>query len=172
MAIVHPSSVFNVRATINQWFQTTVNTFTLPSWASAFTYVFTMPEQGISVPCYSLFHIDVSQTREYQGNHASETEYGQVATALLEVSAWVSRSDPNWLAQLGLMESLARAAVGTSQGIVIQNYLTVPGTPTATTFKIDLGEFETLETSPDPNPDIVRKRMLMRYNWVYRQYKS
>lgn len=163
MTVLHETSTFNVVATLNQWVIDELAAITLPAWLADFDVVIGMPEASLPTPCLSLHHLPVSQTAGWESRAPSS-----LAVALLEINAWVSRSSISWLAQLDTLQSMIGQIVAKTNTLAIQDYLSVPGTPVLTPYKIEIDTLEVRDTAPDPNPDIARRRMTIRYQWHVR----
>lgn len=162
MATLHATNRFNVEASMNAWLQAQISAITRPSWLPAFTFVFNAPDITIRVPCIAIFHFPVSQQIAYRGRYP-----GDKASGLMEVSIWVSRNrNASWNAHLMGMDSIVGQAFNSGSGVVISDYTTAPGTPTAQAYAIDLLDLEAVNSAPDPNPDLERRRNLIRYQWT------
>lgn len=162
------SNVFNVQASLTKWLMDTLATFNLPSWLSSYSFVALQPETDLPTPAFSVSFIDVGTTARWQG-YVGESKTGMQGKGIMEINAWVSRSDVNWLAQRRTMQAMVQQAVnGKKSGVLIQDYST-PATPSNTSYLVRFpGEVETVETQPDPNADIERARLLVTYTWVIR----
>lgn len=164
MTTLHPTSINNVTATLNIWLRTSLNAYTLPAWLPSFSLVVTMPEKGIVPPAFGVFHIG-GMSDERQNTDVDET--ATLETGMMDVSAYVSRSNKNWIQQLRTMEQMVKQSVAGRGVLRIQDY-SVPAAPTSTDYVVRLLTAETVPTQPDANPDLERCRILVRYRWFLR----
>lgn len=163
MSGLAPTAAYNVEATLNAWLQTGLLALSRPSFLPAFGLVFVMPDAGISPPAVSVAHQGLRHARTFNGVQAMR------AGGLMDISVWVSRGgNARWLAQLMTLQSMVTQVRNNATSVVVQDYLTDPANPTATTYKIDLYDLEPVTVTQDPNPDIERRRMLLRYQWYVR----
>lgn len=166
------TSTFNVEASLNYWFQTQVAAQSLPAWLTSVPVVFDMQEVTISLPCLSVVHIGVASRDIWQGRHVDGgTTKGLASSGLMQIDAWASRSNVDWYMQMMSLDGLVRDIFVNTANVVISNWQAIGysgGTAAALTYKIDLSDIEYLATAPDPNPDIERRRFLVRYDWTQR----
>jgi hypothetical protein len=163
MTTLHVTNPLNVEATLNQWFSANMSAITRPSWLTfaAQAVVFNVPETGIATPCFSVNHIPVGQYVQHMGKQP-----GDRAVGLMEVNAWVSRRVTHWNAQIKTMDGMVRKVFCDFAAVQLVDYLTDPNTPTAQPYKVNLMGLESVPVMPDPNPDIERRRFLIRYQWT------
>ncbi len=167
MTTLHATNAFNAIATVNQHLNVTLAAISRPSCLPSYTTVFTWPEKGITPPAISVHHRALYDNGKFQGRVVGLGETGVVSHNICELNAWVSRGDASWQAQLFTFQAMIRKCFIDTTTLIIQDY-TTPGSPTATTYKVNIMGLEGLEVAPDPNPDIERARFLMRYNWTQR----
>lgn len=147
---------------MNAWIQTQINAITRPSWLPAFTFAFNAPAIVASIPCYAIFHFPMGQEMAYRGRYP-----GDKASGLMEVSIWVTRTrNPNWNAHLMAMDSTLNQAFMSAHGLVIADYASNLSAPSNAAYAIDLMGLEAVNSAHDPNPDIERRRNLIRYQWT------
>ena len=175
MTSIHATASVNVKATLAAWMQTNLALVDRPANLDAYTVEMNIPQEGIATPSYSITHIDAGRMSRYQGNAASATLKGYYALGILDVSAWVSRVQVNWQAQLRWMVSAAeRVVIGQEHGAIeIQDYITDPSSPTDTEFRITLLDMAIPQLvipneTFNPNPNIERVRMVINYQWIIR----
>lgn len=164
---VNATISFNVEASMNQWLRDTLLLITLPSWMPTVSVVFAVPETSAAMPCISAHHRGVSQALRWQGGEVGGAR-GRRAAALMDVSVWASRSSTNWLAQQAYMMGMVETTVTGTASVPIYDFVSVPSVPVLTDYKIDLGSMDVVDTAPDPNPDVERRRILVRYDWTVR----
>ncbi len=167
MTTLDPSNVFNVQASLTQWLLDQLGAFDLPAWLPSYGFIDLEPEAEQTYPAFSVNFIDVSSAPRWSGG-VGEGKSGSKNTAILEVNAWVSRSNGAWMAQKRTMQAMVQQVVnGARAGVMIQDY-GIPTLPNNTGYLIRLGEVETVSTQPDLNPDVERARMLITFTWVVR----
>lgn len=170
---IQAASVFNVEASLNAHFNTSLTAITRPSWLSTMpTIEMTMPETGITPPAFSFSHIDVGTEATFQGRnvHSTGALSGVTQRAIMEINCWVTRANNgSWLGQLNTMRDMCYTVFSNTISVVIQDYVSDLATPSDTVFLVRLDGIHTVATGPDQdNPDIERRRILIDYHWVYR----
>ncbi len=167
MTTLHPTNTFDVRASVTSWFATKAATLTLPHGV-AYTLVEKWPESGITPPAISVIHADISRDLNSLGRVVGDG-YGAAAAGLLDASAWVSRNNKNWQMQIAVLQSVIEAVFASAGTIPLNNYLSTPSTPAATSYGVRIIDMKPGETMSDAgNPDIMRSRSLIRYEWTLR----
>lgn len=168
MTTIQQTSVFNVEASLNKHMETELVAITKPSWLSSYTLYETWPEKSPSLPAFSINHINVGFDDVWEGRGVGGSYKGLAGTQILEVNAWVTRKSRNWIAQLRTMVDMVMTVIGRTTEVVIKDYAADLSSPSNTTYLIRIDDVQVVETAPDPNPDIERKRILITYSWVYR----
>jgi len=169
MTTIAAASVFNVEATLNAWLAAALAAFTRPAWLpDAPAVILTVPETTAVLPAFSVHHIPVNSYDAWQGRAVGGGYAGVRCVALMEVNAWVSRNSRNWQAQLRTMQDMVMTVYTETGGVEIKDYATNQSSPTETGYLIRLTQLTTVPTAPDPNPDIMRARMHLRYWYIYR----
>jgi hypothetical protein len=167
MTTIQQSSITNVEATLNDAFSTALSGFTFPAayFSQQPGVVMIAEEAEPTLPAYSLNHINVSSD-----DVGTEGTYRAMSTMqIMEVNAWVSRASANWLAQLRFMVDTIHTWRSLNHSTIrIKDFAANPSSPSTTAFLIQLGEVNLVATSPDPNPDIERRRVLVYYRFYYR----
>lgn len=162
---------FNVESSLNAWMQSKLQAFTLPAWLTVLPPIVTdYPETNASIPCFSFVHLPVDIDSNFQGKNVGNGDKGGRATAMMDVSCWVSRSKAfsSWYPQLAIMRDFVLSATENTGTIIISDYLTSLTAPPATAYKINLDKATVVEVVHDPNPDVERKRILIDYSYIYR----
>lgn len=161
------TSRFNVEATLNSWLLTTVNDYDKPTWMGDISFVFDMPDTELPTPAISLHHIPIDTEPRWQGNNVG-TGNGYRASAFMEINLWVSKTNPNWMAQLRTMQSMVEHAAINKVVVMVRDYYSNPVSPTLMGYKVNIGALTGRETQPDKNPNIERRRLLLLYDWIIR----
>jgi hypothetical protein len=161
---------FHVEATLNAWLATTIATITRPAWLSTLpAFVYNWDEVAASVPCFAVQHIPAGLLNDLQGRTVgSDVSAGRRALGLMEVSCFVTRNgNPSWNGQLRTMRDLVETAATSARTVPLYDY-SAPGSPSATSYKIDLQDVTETPTEADANPAIQRARVLIRYSFIFR----
>jgi len=169
MTTMDSAGIFNAEATLNAWLVAALAALTRPAWLPAMpAMILTQPETIAVLPAFSVHHTPVNTYDLWQGRAVGDGKRGVRYVANMEVNAWASRSNRNWQAQLRTMQDMVATVYTKTKGVEIKNYATNQSSPTETGYLIRLVQLTGVSTAPDPNPDIVRARMLIRYAFVYR----
>lgn len=171
MTAIHVTSTYNVEATLNNYFKTALQAFTLPSWLTQpVSVVMNTPEVIASLPAFSLTNISVGAMDIYQGRNAEPNTRAMTELGILEISAWVTRkTNPQWNAQLRTMCSMIESAYLDSKGgVILKDYQSNPSSPSNVAYRVVLNDLDIVVVSADSNPDIERRRYLIKYQWTVR----
>lgn len=158
MPTLHPTSTFNVEATLNKWLQDGLAAITRPAWLPAYTLVFNEPDTPLTPPAFGVIHRPSGHDSVWMGNNP-----GVLASGEVEITIIVARG-PNASAQLKAMQSMVENVAAGTTSLVIQDYLA--GSPTPTSYPITLDGLEVLDSPALPN--LMQRRLTIRYAWVLR----
>lgn len=164
MPALHPTTTYNVEATINQWFATKIATITLPTGVTLpYTTVFLEPDTVATFPSFSINHRGVNRLMAYEGHMATD------AMNIVMISAWVSRlNNPAWQAHLRTMRAIIEAVFASPAVIQLSDYLSTPASPTPVTYVVRLSGLDFLNLPHDPNVDVERASATLTYGWQLR----
>lgn len=176
---LHDASSFNVEITLNDWLDTQITAHSFPAWLSfsGNRVLFTPPENTANIPCFTVHHTPVMVSPRFQGNRADDSNYGQWAVSLMDISCWVVKETETdqteaiiapYMTQLNYMASLIHELVTKTPYILIKDYDASLTNPANTSYKVNFGGIEGQEVLPDPNPVIARVRILVSYRWILR----
>lgn len=171
---IHVTSTYNVEASINKAYYDAIAAVSgLPAFMTVPAVVFNWPEIEASTPCFSVVHFTGSSSDRYQGRVDTNTASVMYNTGILEVSAWVSRDQKVngqdvWAARLSYMKGMLQQVHTKLPVILIKDFESNPSTPSATGFKVNMGDMNEVQVGMDENPSIRRKRFLINYNWHLR----
>ena len=165
---IEQTNTVNIQYSLNAHMRTALAAITKPSWLASYTYATNNPEATASLPAISVNHIPVSMRDLWQGRAVGNGKTGMKYSALMEVNCWVSRSSTNWNAQLRTLQDMVLTVLGNTKQVVILDFVGDQESPTATGYLVRTGDAEIVNTAPDPNPDIERRRILISYWLVYR----
>lgn len=170
MTSVHATNTYNVEASINKYFKDAFTVMTRPSFLPALPYFAeNTPEVKANFPAFSFVHLPSGSLDIYQGRGITETTKGMRDLGILDLSAWVIRSATSWNAQLRFMQAMIETAyIDSRGGVVIKDYATSISNPQATNYRVTFNDLDVVITSPDPNVDVERRRILIKYQWNMR----
>ncbi|MFA6044752.1 MAG: hypothetical protein WC718_07195 [Phycisphaerales bacterium] len=168
----HDTGVYNVEGSVTAWMAGQL-LGTLPPLALTATVNVNHPEQALAPPQWSIHHLPAgSDVVGFQGGNVDGGKKGRRRFGIAEVNCWTSRSATSWRAQLAQMgDAVTRAVINllaTGGSIPIYDFYTSAGAPAALTYRIVIERAEEMAVTPDPNPDIERKRILVYYHWTER----
>lgn len=171
MTNVHATSTYNVEASINKYFKDALTALTRP--AALFTampaLVENMPEAVASLPAFSFEHLPAGSLDIYQGRNAEANTRAARELGILDLSAWVSRKNGQFVGQLRFMQAMIVTAYLDSRGgVVIKDYASNVSNPSAVAFRVTFVDLDVVSVSDDPNPDVRRRRCLVKYQWDMR----
>jgi hypothetical protein len=170
MTVVHATNTYNVEATINAYFKAAFTAMTRPSFLPTLpAFAENTPEVKANFPAFSFVHLPAGSMDIYQGRNVTETLHGMRSLGILDLSAWVIRTAVSWNAQLRFMQGMIETAyIDSRGGIVIKDYATSATSPQATAFRVTLADLDVVGTQADANPDVERRRALVKYQWDMR----
>lgn len=162
MPALHPTTTYNVEATLNQWIITKFATITLPVTLN-YTFEMLQADTPLATPSFSIVHRPATRDMAYQGHMAVD------ARNIMQISGWVSRSNNRlWLVQQKAMTAMIEALFASPAVIQIQDYLSTPASPTPVTYVVRTFTCDFLSLPHDPNPNIERVSANIVYEWQLR----
>ena len=170
MPALTQATTFNDEATLNAWLESTLATYTLPSWLSSLPRVtYDWSQIQAVIPCFAVAHLPVGTSEVAQGRQVGSSQLGMLYTSLMEVSVFVSKNAANWYAQARTMTDFVLSAVAANPRIVIRDYQGNLSTPAATPFAIALADTTvTPLTTEANNAGIARQRIVISTSFTYR----
>lgn len=170
MTTLHVTNDFNVEASINKFIKDGLTAIVRPSVLPTLpNFVENMPEVKANLPAFSFVHLPAGSIDSFQGRNA---EFGAKTSrdlGILDLSLWVSRLSANWNAQLRVMQAMVKTVyLDSKTGVIIHDYRITPTAPTASSYRVVFNDLDIVITSPDANPDIERRRLLIKYEWMMR----
>ena len=166
-------NVFNIESTLNVWLgaQLDLAKYAPPSFFSGYPgdkVIFNMPEVLANVPAFSAHHLPIETQDRWQGRRVGEGERGVWYEAFMDVSAWVSRKNANWLAERRWMGAVLQDIVIATKSVQVTDYLTDYPASASADYAIYIDRIDSRQTMPDGNPDFERERFLIKYHIVLR----
>lgn len=161
MAALHATSTYNVEASLNQWIVTKFATITLPLTVN-YTFEMLETDKELVTPSFSVTHQPATRDDVFEGRMAVE------ARNVMQVTAWVNRSNTAWLAQKRAMASMIEALFASPAVIQLSDYLSNPASPTPVTYVVRTEALGFLNLPHDPNLNIERVSANITYWWHLR----
>ena len=175
MTHLHPTNDYNVLYSIHTWLWDALEAYEKPPWLPTFTIIEGVPETEATLPAVSLFDLPGAQSSPYQGRVAEEGVAVMKSYGMLEASCWTSRGAlwngaECWRMQLNTLTAWVRDAVRKSPTLIVYDALTDYNNPVATPYKVNVTAANVVQAAADENPDIMRQRILIPYNWHGRAF--
>lgn len=175
MGMTHNFGSYNVEGSINEFFRTNITAAGLPSWMPSARMVFNYPEQplisGYSGHAFSVTHVGSVIVERFQGRGV-DSGLGHKRRGTLDFSCWVSKqaAGRDYALRLAHMRDMAMYMTVSAREVTLRNILSSTSTPPTLTAIARLEPIEWLEPMlPDAaNPDLIRARGLVRYDWIER----
>ena len=175
MAFSHTYGQYNVETTVNRWIDTNLTAQGIPAWMPSARVLFNYPEtrliSGHSGHAFTVSHLGSETIESYQGRNV-DNRLGVTKAGIVEVNVWVSKSAAGgrvmqWSKQAGDMVSYLFTSGRETE--IVDAY----GSVSSPTGVGAIVRFHTPEqagvSNPDPdNPDLIRRRYLLRYQWIER----
>lgn len=172
MTVVHATNTYNVEASINAYFKAAFTAMTRISQLPTLPFFAeNTPEVKANFPAFSFVHLPSGSLDIYMGRAVTESTKGMRDLGILDLSAWVTRGNSNtsWNAQLRFMQAMIETAyLDSGGGVVIKDYTSTPASPTATPYRVTFNDLDVVIVTPDSNPDVERRRCLVKYQWDMR----
>lgn len=169
MTTIDAANAANVEASLNAAFKAAITAFTRPAWLPTLpAFKFNWEEVAASLPCFASAFLGENTPSLFQGEHVGNSKRGQRRDGLWEVSCFVSRADTSWSPQLRTMRAMVDQFVLGTTSVLVRDYITNPASPSLSGYKIDLYGVEQVPTLPDPNENVLRARLIIRYGYTAR----
>jgi hypothetical protein len=175
MAFSHVYGAYNAEGSVNEWFQTNLTAWGVPSWMPSARVLFDVPRDalhsGYSGHAFSVIHLGEPEVLEtYQGRHTIGGSAGQRVGNLMRVDCWGSRAvmGESYPMKMRQMADMVTYLFSSGREVVIKNLYTGAQAPSGIGALVRLSPAEGVSVAPDPNPDVVRRSFLARYWWIER----
>lgn len=170
---IHPTSVANVRYTIKRWISDAVTAYDWPSYLDAVRVIMAMPETEANLPAISIYPLQMITSDQYQGRNAEDGVKALKATDTTEVSLWASRNArwngaECWQLQLEKMQGFMMALYTANPTLQLMDVDADYNNPLSVPYKLNFRSLNAVQAAADENPDIMRIRLLLTYNWNIR----
>ena len=166
----HYGAAYNVEGSFNNFFRRNLTGAGLPTWMSSAVINYDYPRKPLTFPSFSVTHIGATPFAIAEGNVLDAGYRGVRQVGLAEIDAWesITRDPTGYQRNIRQMRDMVARIFATGAAIDILDVYGTTASPTAIGALIRARPAETIEAPPDPNPDIVRIRMLITYNWLER----
>ena len=165
---------YSVQSSLDLFCKTSLG-LELPSW---FTWVygttpprslnFGYPEQPLNFPSFGVTHLGDVGEDYFQGDRADGTYKGIRRAAMMEINCWESsKNNPAWSQHLRQMSDMVHKLFRNNRTVDMYNFSN-PSSPSKLTALIRIERIREVDTVPDPNPSVKRKRVLVTYSWIER----
>jgi hypothetical protein len=170
----HVYGAFNAEGSVNEWFRKYITANGTPAWMPSARVVYDRQEGplfvGHSGHAFSVEHLGSEPIMHYQGRNTIGGSAGHMRQGLAEVNCWISKSSagteyPMRLRQMGDMVTRTFAS---GLAVPLLNLYTGVNAPSSIGAIVRVSEAEYVPGVPDPNPDVLRRRHLVRYIWEER----
>lgn len=175
MSFEHAHGKYNVEGTLNNWFATNIAGAGLPPWMPSARCVYNWPQKdlisGYSGHAFALNHLGAMSVQQYEGRNTIGGSAGETRQGLWEINCWVSRqvAGERYTERLRHMgDMVTNLFMSARYGVEITNLYTSTAAPSGIGALVRLYDVEEMATLPDPNPDMMRRRFLVRYRWLER----
>lgn len=170
---IHPANVANARYTIKRWVVEAVADYDWPSYLDAVRVIMDMPETEANLPAISISHLQFITSDNYQGRNAENGVMAVKATDTAEIGLWASRSAlwngaECWMLQLEHMQSFMMSLYTANPTLQLWDVSTDYNNPVSVPYKLNFRSLNAVQAAADPNPDVMRIRLLLTYNFNMR----
>ena len=170
-----PGAAFNVEGSFNNFFQTQLTAkgtpdFMTASQAAPFPTAlvnFEYPQQPLTYPTFSVTHLGNEPLQEVQGRNLDNGFRGAQRIGLAQIDCWesYSRASGNHMMNLQQMRDMAARVFATGAAIPVLDIYGTTASPTANGQIIRALPVREMSVGQDPNPDVLRKRLLVSFTW-------
>ncbi len=163
-------SFYNVAGSFNDFFEKQVTAKGLPAWMTSAIVNFDYPQIPLIFPSFSVTHLGHAPREVAQGRNLDEGWRGAEQVGLAEISCWESyaRASGLHVRNLQQMRDMAARVFATGAGISILDVYGSTASPTSNGTIIRADPAQAAPAAADPNPDVLRMRLLVKYSWLER----
>ena len=166
----HPGSIYNAIGSFNNHFVTQLTGAGLPAWMPSAVTNFEYPALPLTFPSFSVTHLTTEAESVAEGQNLDPGYKGYRRRGLAEVSVWesVQRAAGAHVRNVQQMRDMAARLFATGSNIGILDLYAGTANPSGLTARLWCGPVRDAPVGPDPNPDVIRRRMLVPYEWLER----
>jgi len=172
MTFSYDTGSYNVEGSVRAWLGAALVANTAPL-VGAVPLRVDWPQRPLDPPCFTFVGLGGSPSPiTLEGSRVDGGKTGTLRWALAEIDCWESQQHANYQARLAQMGDVLTASwlavLKTGGSIPIYDFYTSPSAPAALAYRITLYELSETAAAPDPNPDIMRRRFVLKYRWIER----
>jgi len=166
----HPGALYNVVGSFNNYFITQLTGAGLPAWMPSAVTNFEYPALPLTFPSFSVTHLSTDPEPIAQGQNLDPGYRGYRRRGLVEISVWesVQRAGGAHIRNVQQMRDMAARPFATGANVIILDLYAGTANPSGLTARLACGPVRDAPTPQDQNPDILRRRMLVPYEWLER----
>jgi hypothetical protein len=166
----HPGAAYNVIGSFNDYFEREITAKGAPAWLPSAVVNYDWPQQPLTFPSWSVTHLGTETREVAQGRHLDPGWRGAEQIGLAEISCWESYQRAPGVAwrNLRTLRDMAARMFATGAAVPILDVYGTTGTPTGNGTILRAGPVREAPLGPDPNPDVLRVRLLVTYNYLER----
>ncbi len=172
-------AAFNVEGSFNDFFITQVTAKGVPDFMTAImqqAYPTALvnedyPNKPLTFPSFSITHQGSDVKTEFQGRNLNNGWRGAERMGYAEINCWISydRASGDHMAQMRQMRDMAARVFATGAAIAILDVNGNPtGNPTGNGTIVRVQPIRDVPVPQDPNPDVMRRRLMVNYFWMER----
>ena len=172
MAFTWTTGEYNVVGSLNRYFANNIGT-NLPTFFTAARVNFNYPNEplfpsGATAQVFSVSYLSSFEEMLSQGDLMDAGKRGQRRHGLAAIDCWVNALDNyNWQRDLFVMTDMVTKLFSINRTIQIVDMY--GGGTSNTGYTIRIERVDGLATTPDPNPNIKRQRLMLHYTYGVRQ---
>jgi len=166
----HVGAAWNVEGSFNDYFARNITANGLPAWMPSAVVNYEYPDKPLTYPSWSITHLG-SEVREVaEGRNLDRGFQGSQRVGLVEIDCWVSvlgaSGQPDY--QVTQMRDMAMRVFAKGPSIPVLDVYGTTGSPTANGTIIRTSPAKDGARVMDPNPDVIRRRLILPINWLER----
>lgn len=160
----------NVEGSFNQFFTVQLTAKGLPSWLPSAVVDYDWPDKALTYPLWSVTHLGSIPQEIAQGRTLDPGWRGVRRVGLAEIDVWASYQYTTGNADMysRIMRDMAARVFATGASFPILDVYGTTAVPTGNGTIIRAGPVEDAGRMPDPNPDILRRKLTVTYKWIER----
>jgi len=170
-----PYGSYNVEASLGEWFRVNVTANGSPSWMWTARTVYGWDEEspimsGSAGFAFSVNFLGSNAVQQFQGRRVGADAVGHTREGLMEINTWVSKQHAKnaYRQRLAQAGDMVHALLTSAHSVPITHVYGSQAQPTGIGAVARLMDYDEVGVGPDPNPDMLRRRFLVRYQWIQR----
>ena len=166
----YPGSEYNVIGSFNDFFETQLTAKGTPAFMASAVINYDFPVKPLTFPSFSVTHLGAEQSQTFQGRGVDNGWRGDEKVGIAEIDCWESynRASGNHIRNIRVMRDMVSRVFATGAAFQILDVYGSTASPTGNGTLIRCETVTNQSVTPDPNPDIIRSRLLVNYRWLER----